>query len=134
MDPQHESKPEEGDKRGKDKVLIEVVFSPEAEEVYNYLEEKAQSSKIERTILRAVRQKVLLIKGNKHYGRPMPPEKIPPEYRVKYGAENLFKVKLPNFWRMLYYLSESGSRIKIIAFVLDIMDHRQYDRKFRGRK
>ena len=133
MDPQHESKPEESDKRGKNKILNEVVFSPEAEEVYEYLKKKAPSSKIERTILKAVDQKIEIIKSNRHYGRPMPSNRIPVEYRLKYGVENLFKIKLPNFWRMLYYLTEGESRLYVIAFVVDIIDHRQYDRKFKGR-
>lgn len=36
---------------------------------------------------------------------------------------------------MLYTLKDGESRVEIIAFVLDILDHKKYDRKFgyRGR-
>jgi len=49
---------------------------------------------------------------------------------IDYGITNLFRVELPQFWRMLYTLTNDESEIEIIAFVLDVMDHKQYDRKF----
>jgi len=52
------------------------------------------------------------------------------EYVEKYGITNLFRVELPNFWRMLYTLTNSESEIEIIAFVLDIIDHKKYNKKF----
>jgi len=42
----------------------------------------------------------------------------------------LFRVELPNFWRMLYTLVEGGTKIEIIAFVIDILDHKNYDKVF----
>ena len=49
---------------------VRVVLSPEAEEVYAYLDEQAPTSKNERMILRSVNKKVSLIKANHHYGEP----------------------------------------------------------------
>lgn len=108
---------------------VRVVLSPEAEEVYNYLNEKAPASKIERSILNAINKKKELIKANVHYGEPIAKAKIPAEYIHKYGVNNLFWVSLPNDWRMLYTLTSSGE-IEIVAFVLDIMDHGKYNKKF----
>jgi hypothetical protein len=76
---------------------VRVVFSPEAEEVYNYLNEQAPISKIERTILNAVHKRIELIKANFHYGKPIAKNLIPREYKVKYGITNLFRVELPTF-------------------------------------
>ena len=42
-----------------------------------------------------------------------------------------FRVELPGFWRMLYTLTDGESEIEIIAFVLDIIDHKKYNKKFR---
>ncbi|NYZ74580.1 hypothetical protein H0O00_05530 [Candidatus Micrarchaeota archaeon] len=108
--------------------------SPEAEEAYRDLNEKAAGSKIERVLLNAVNKKVELIKANPHYGDPIAKKLIPEEYRTKYGIMNLFRVELPQFWRMLYALTNDESEIEIIAFVLDIMDHHVYDKKFGYRK
>ena len=59
---------------------------------------------------------------------------IPKEYVQKYGITNLFRVELPNFWRMLYTLTNNDTKVQIIAFVLDIIDHPTYDKKFKYRK
>jgi len=113
---------------------VRVILSPEAEEVYKHLNEEAPTSKTERMILNAINKKVELIKVNHHYGDPIAKALIPQEYKDKYGITNLFRVELPNFWRMLYTLTDGESNIEIIAFVLDIMDHPAYDKKFGYRK
>ena len=73
-------------------------------------------------------------KANPHYGDPMAKKLIPKEYVTKYGVTNLFRVELPNCWRMLYTLTNDEKEVEIIAFVLDIMDHRKYDTKFGYKK
>ena len=107
-----------------------VILSPEAEEVYRYLNERSSKSKTEKTILNAINKKVELIKTNPHYGYPISKKLIPKEYTDKYDVKNLFRVELPNFWRMLYTLTDGESEIEIIAFVLDLVDHPIYDKKF----
>jgi len=109
---------------------VRVIFSPEAEEVYTYLNEQAPHSKIERSILNAIEKKKELIKANPHYGEPIAKKLIPREYVVKYGITNLFWVELPNYWRMLYTLTNNETEVEIIAFVLDVIDHKTYDKKF----
>jgi len=110
--------------------IVRVKLSPEAEEVYKRLNEEAPTSKTERMILKAVNQKVELIKSNPHYGEPIAKNLIPGEYKLKYGATNLFHVELPAFWRMLYSLTDGESEVEIVAFILDITNHKTYDKKF----
>ena len=57
-------------------------------------------------ILNAIDSKKESIKMNPHYGVPIAKDRIPLEFKVKYGATNLFRVTLPNFWRMLYTLTK----------------------------
>jgi len=109
---------------------VKVVLSPEAKEVFEYLNSEAGNSKIERSILNAIKQKSEFIKTNPHYGDPISKNLIPDEYKIKYGITNLFRVELPNFWRMLYTLTEGETKIEIISFVLDIIDHKTYNKKF----
>lgn len=113
---------------------VKVILSPEAEEVYKYLNQEAESSKQERMLLKAVNQKIDLIKANFHYGDPISKDKIPKEYVQKYAITNLFRVELPNFWRMLYTVVEGSSNIEIVSFVLDIIDHSTYNKKFGYKK
>ena len=109
---------------------VRVIFSPEAEEVYKHLNEISPSSKIDRSILIAINKKVELIKINIHYGEPIAKKLIPEEYKIKYEATNLFRVELANFWRMLYTLTDGESRIEIVAVILDVLNHKNYDKKF----
>jgi len=113
---------------------VRIIFSPEAEEVYKYLNEASSKSKIENSILNAVNKKIGLIKANIHYGIPIAKNLIPHEYKTKYGATNLFRVELPNFWRMLYTLTAGETEIEIVAFVLDVMDHDDYNKKLGYRR
>lgn len=113
---------------------VRVIFSPEAREVYEHLNAVAAQSKIERSILNAINNKTELIKANVHYGNPIAKSLIPEEYKAKYGVKNLFRVELPNFWRMLYTLTDGETEIEIVAFVLDVIDHPTYDKKFGYRK
>ncbi len=113
---------------------IRVILSPEAREVYEYLNREASNSKIEKMILKSINQKIELIKLNPHYGDPISKKLFPEEYKRKYGITNLFRVELPLFWRMLYTLTNNESEIEIIAFVLDIIDHKRYNKKFGYKK
>ena len=109
---------------------VRIVLSPEAEEVYKYLTKQALNSKIERTILNALTKKIELIKLNPHYGDPIAKNLIPQEYKIKYNVTNLFRLELPNFWRMLYTLTNGETKIEIISFILDIVGHDKYNKKF----
>jgi len=108
---------------------VRVVLSPEAEEVYKKLNSEAETNKQSRMILNAINNKKELIKSNIHYGNPIAKNLIPKEYIDEFGITNLFRVELPAFWRMLYTLT-NNEEIEIIAFVLDIIDHKDYNRKF----
>ena len=109
---------------------VKIILSPEAKEVFEYLNKEAETSKQERSMLNAIKQKSELIKANPHYGNPISKKLIPKEYKLKYGVTNLFRVELPNFWRMFYTLTERELKIEIIAFVLDIIGHKEYNKKF----
>ncbi|MBS3083278.1 hypothetical protein J4423_00570 [Candidatus Pacearchaeota archaeon] len=113
---------------------VNVVLSLEAKEVYDHLNSRSPFSKKERMILKAVNYKIELIKNNFQYGEPIAKDLIPEEYKEKYRINNLHRVELPDFWRMLYSVTAGNSEIEIIAFVLDIIDHPTYNKKFGYRK
>jgi len=59
---------------------VRIIFSPDAEIVYNYLNENVDN-KNERIMLNAVHKKIDLIKSNIHYGNPIAKNIIPDEYK-----------------------------------------------------
>jgi len=113
---------------------IRVILSSDATKIYNDLKRKAPESKVDRTILTAITKKIELIKSDPHYGDPISKDLIPRFYINKYDIKNLFRIELPNYWRMLYSLREGETEIEIIAFVLDITDHLTYNKKFGYKK
>lgn len=113
---------------------VRVIMSPEAKEVYKYLNEESINSKTERMILKSINQKIFLIKKNPQFGSPISKKLIPNEYKIRYNITNLFRVELPSYWRMLYSLEEGETKIEIIAFILDIMDHGAYNKKLGYKK
>lgn len=108
---------------------VRVILSPDAEEVYKKLNSEAGTNKQSRMILNAINNKKELMKANIHYGNPIAKNLIPQEYVNKFGIKNLFRVELPAFWRMMYTLT-NNEEIEIVAFVLDIINHQDYDKKF----
>ena len=109
---------------------VRIILSSEAKEVFEYLNNNADTSKHERMILKAIQQKSDLIKTNPHFGNPIKKSSPHSKYIHKYGITNLFRIELPSFWRMLYTLTEGETKIEIIAFVLDIINHKEYNKKF----
>ena len=79
-------------------------------------------------LLKSIKQKIELIKMNPQYGSSVPKKLIP----KKFPIDNLWVVDLTGFWRMLYTLK--GSQVEILCFILEIFDHRKYDKLFGYRK
>jgi hypothetical protein len=109
-------------------IMVAINISPEAEEMIAFLESKANESKQERMILKSVRKKLDIIRNKPYYGDQVKKDQIPSYYVDKYKVTNLFRVELPQFWRMLY--SVGKSEIEVIALVIDICDHKLYDKRF----
>jgi len=113
---------------------IRVKFSEAAQAIYDDLKERAEFSKADRMLLSAIDRKVDFIKINVFYGDMVPKKLIPEEYRIKYHVFSLFRVELPLFWRMLYTIEESSNEVEIMSFVIDILNHPEYSKKFGYRK
>lgn len=80
-------------------------------------------------LLRSIKQKIELIKANPQYGSPVPKVLVK---KSGYPVDNLWVADLTGYWRMLYTLK--GSQIEILCFVLEIIDHKRYDKIFGYKK
>ena len=69
------------------------------------------------------------IEVNAFCGIQIPSRLIPKAYLKKDGIRNLWKYNLPNAWRLLY--SMENKRIFVVSIVLEWMDHKNYERRFR---
>ncbi|MBU0758286.1 MAG: type II toxin-antitoxin system RelE/ParE family toxin [Nanoarchaeota archaeon] len=84
------------------------------------------------TLLNSIKQKIELLRDNPEFGVHIPKDRIPKQYVINYDVNNLWKVNLSGAWRMIYTIK--GSEVEIISLILDIMDHRDYSKKFGYRK
>ena len=111
----------------------------DAEKAFNDLnkivgEQRSQgiSSSKDITLLNAINRIFDILISNPFYGENAKKDLIPKEYMQKYDVGNLFIADLPDYWRMIYTLE--SDEIEIIAFVLDIIDHDKYNKKFGFRR
>jgi len=125
--------------KGKIKKKISIKLIGDAETAFKELnkivgEQKSNgiTSSKEITLIGSIERIFEVIVANPFYGENAKKNLIPKEYRQKYDASNLFIVDLPDYWRMIYTLE--SDEIEIIAFILDIIDHNQYNKKFGFRK
>jgi|SRR3989338_4839547 len=125
--------------KGKIKKKITIKLVGDAEKAFNDLNKivgeqrsKGIASSKDITLLTAINRLFDVIADNPFYGENAKKYLIPKEYRQKYDADNLFIADLPDYWRMIYTLE--SDEIEIISFVLDIIDHDEYNKKFKFRK
>lgn len=118
---------------------VKVILLDEADSKYKKLNEiighqikEGKENTEEMQLLRSIKQKTEFIKANPFYGDNIAKSLIPKEYVLKYSAKNLWRVELTNYWRMLYTIK--GDQIEVICFVLDIISHKEYDKRFGYKK
>ncbi len=69
-----------------------------------------------------------LIKVNPQIGNRIQYERIPKCYITAYGIPNLFRVELSRGWRLVYSLT--GKPDQKTIYVLEIFDHKDYEKRF----
>jgi len=118
---------------------IRTKISEEADEQFKELNKivgdeisKGITSSENQTLLRSVKRAIEILKQNPFVGTQIRKGQMPQKYFLKYDANNIWKLDLSNYWRMLYTVI--GSEVEIISFILDIIDHRTYDKIFGYRK
>lgn len=114
---------------------VRVILSDEADEVYEDLnkivgEEKKKGieNSFHQTLLRSIQRVKDLLKQNPFAGNQIPKSLIAEKYIKKYLVENVWRIELADRWRLLYNIT--GDKIEIINFVLDIVNHKEYDKIF----
>jgi hypothetical protein len=108
---------------------VRIVLSKDALIVYNYL--KSNISKNNSILYKSINYKLNLLKENPQLGNPISKNKIPNNYVQKYGVNNLYRVELSLFWRMLYTLRYGDENTYIFIFLISIVNHKEYNKIFK---
>ena len=118
--------------KGKDVV---VKLADEADKVYQELNKLAGEEKLKgiessfhQTLLRSINRVKEELKQNPFAGEQVPKKQIPGKYVLKYDVDNLWRIELADRWRLVYTIT--GNQLEIINFVLDIFNHKFYDKVF----
>jgi len=119
--------------------IVKVTFSQEAEEEYKRLvetvkEEKENGIKTSehQKLLKSIDQKVDRIKFAPDSGIQISRKLFPTKYLSYYEINNLWKMNLVKYWRLIYTMR--GDRAELLCFVLDIINHKEYDKIFKYKK
>jgi len=107
--------------------MVKVFLSSKANDIF--LELKQSKHKVDQSIYKSIKEKIEIIKQNPKIGESIKKRFIPNEYLEKYGITILFKLRLANYWRLLYTINNNND-IEIIVFIIDVLDHKKYDNLF----
>jgi hypothetical protein len=112
-----------------------ILLKGQALEEYNKLKKivekeknKGINSSENQSLLRSIEIKKEWLKDNPLAGDVVKKEEIPKNLNV----DNLFKLRLSSFWRMLYTIKRES--IEIYCFILVIESHPDYNKRFGKRK
>ena len=118
----------------RDKEVI-VKLSEEADNVYQELnrivgEEKLKGidSSFHQTLLKSINRVRDLLKQNPFAGDQVLKRLIPLKYIQKFDVDNVWRIELADRWRLVYTIT--GNQVEIITFIMDIFDHKNYDKVF----
>jgi len=118
---------------------VVVYFSQEANSEYKWLQERVLEQKktgiensFDMQLLKAIDREKLNLKINPQKGIHIKKRNITKQVVQRYNTDKLWKLDLVGFWRMIYTIM--GDEVKIITFILEIMNHKSYDKIFGYRK
>ena len=106
-----------------------VLVHPLVQASYDDLEAVARSGhRPETSIWKSMQHAFGRIRTDLTWGEVISRTSIPAYFVQKYGATNLYCIDLASFERAFYTI------VGRTAILLDIVDHRRYDRLFRARR
>ena len=112
-----------------------VKLSEEANEVFEELNKivgeeklKGTESSFHQTLLRSIIRIRDLLKQNPFAGDQVTKKQIPSKYSEKYEVQNVWRIELANRWRLVYTII--GNEVEIVNFIMDIYNHKDYDKVF----
>lgn len=116
--------------KGKEVLIALVGDAKKAYEALEQLVEEKKASDEEKKLFLSIQKTIEELKRNPQFGIHIRKQQIPSMYKREYCATNLWKCNLTQFWRLIYWI-EGTDDIKIINFVLDIVSHKEYNKKFK---
>ena len=105
---------------------VYVAFA--TRELERSYERLASGDDADRTLHAAIARAIVEIKRDPVGSVRVPQRLWPVTYARKHCITNLWKHDLSKGWRLIYTIQ--SNEVEVLDFVLDIIDHKEYDRKF----
>ncbi|MFH1649629.1 MAG: hypothetical protein ABIA93_03700 [Candidatus Woesearchaeota archaeon] len=83
-------------------------------------------------LLSSIEQAIANLKLNPFFGDLIPRKYLTKRIVRKYGTDELFRIELVGYWRMIYTVL--GEETCVIALILEFMSHHDYDKLFEYKK
>jgi len=99
------------------------------EKVKKAFEELEHSTTEDKQVYKFLNQALKNLEENAFAGIQIPKKLIPKDYIKKYGIDNCWKYNLPNAWRLIYSIARE--EVIVISIVLEWLDHKNYERRFK---
>ena len=118
------------------KVLVK--FDEDAFEEYCELQNKVAENKKSRVnpsyvqLLSSINNSIKNLKLDPYFGNLIPRKYLTKKVISKYGTDKIFRVELVGYWRLMYTVI--GEETQIIAFILEYVDHSEYNKLFNYKK
>ena len=130
MMPRQNSKKSSGEESQSKEVLVQ--FDENVYEDFCMLETARMRNPTGQQLVRSINTAIDRLVANPQYGNLIPRRNIPKKIVDRYGTDQLFRVELIGFWRLIYTLR--GNEVTIIAFILGYVSHKEYDKLFEYKK
>src|SRR5690606_4964426 len=117
---------------------VEVIFDESSYREYLLLQEKVKKDIVSKQtpsykqLLKSVDAAISNLKNNPFCGDLIPQKYLTKKLVSLYGTNKIFRIELVGYWRLLYTII--GEETKIIAFILEYVDHDKYNKLFNYRK
>ena len=109
--------------------ITEILLSPAFSKEFSDLEKRAEKHEAEAEHLLKITEKGIskLIEDYRD-GQKIQKKLWPKYYIQKYGINNLWRLRLDDYWRLIYTLI--GGKVRIEAVILEVLDHKEYNKRF----
>ena len=109
--------------------MTEIQLSQEFSEEFAQLQKRAERGEGEAEyLLKAIEKGIAKLVDNYQAGQKIQKRLWPRYYVQRYGVNNLWRLRLSDYWRMIYTVI--GKRVRIIAVILEVLDHKEYSKRF----
>ena len=110
--------------------MAEIYQSQELLVEYENLKRrKAEGQGEAEYLVKIIEKGIEKLKQNHEEGQKIPRQLWPKYYVQRYGINNLWRLQLDDFWRMIYTLTLE-EKVELVAVILEGMDHSDYNKRF----